>query len=62
MTTKRCPECESDDLLVRAVTSYNFNTGEFYCHSVKTHDSDAEVQCQDCDWKGCVGEFEEDEE
>ena len=49
-----CPECGCDGLLVYEKTSWDVNTGEFYCHSVKAHDSNAEVRCQDnaCNWVG----------
>jgi len=47
-----CPECGNPDVLVRSMTSYYVNTGEFFCHSVKTHDSDAPVSCLLCDWDG----------
>lgn len=46
-----CPECGSDRVIVRAVTSYMVNTGEHYCHSVKTHDSDASAGCLECNWE-----------
>jgi hypothetical protein len=50
----RCPNCGSDNLLVYEQTSWVMNTGEFYCHSVKAHDSNAKVCCQDtsCMWVG----------
>ena len=50
--TLTCPECDSDNVIVRAVTSYMVNTGELYCHSVKTHDGDAKVMRLDCNWEG----------
>lgn len=54
----RCPSCGSDDLLVYEQIAWVLNTGEFYCHAVKAHDSDAEVSCQhtSCNW---VGELED---
>ena len=48
----RCPEYSSSEVLVYAETAYEVNSGDFYCHSVKTHDSDARVRCNDCDWQG----------
>jgi len=57
--TYRCPECETEELFVRAVTTYYLNTGEFFCHSVKTHDSEADVFCMDCDWKGTRKDLED---
>ena len=47
-----CPECESYNLLVTAETSFDMNTLDFYCHSVKTQDPNAKVRCQDCEWEG----------
>ncbi len=47
-----CPECASDEVIVRAVTSYKVNGGEFYCHSVKPHDSNAKAVCLACNWEG----------
>lgn len=54
-----CPGCESSDVIVRAVTSYRVNSGEFYCHPVKTHDSNASVNCLACDWDGQLHELKE---
>ena len=48
----RCPECDSHQVTVTAETSYMVNTGEHYCHSVKTHDSDAKASCTVCSWEG----------
>ena len=61
-STHRCPNCESDSLIVREVNSFELNTGDFYCHSVKAHDSDAEVKCLDCNWTGRRDDFDEQEE
>ena len=53
MTTKLvCPECSSDEVIVREVRSVDANTFEHWCHSVKAHDSDAEAWCRKCDWTG----------
>lgn len=52
MGALRCPNCDSSALLVYAETSYWINTGEHFCHSMKTHDSGAKVKCSDCDWEG----------
>ena len=54
----KCPDCGNEDLLVRAVETYYLNTGDFFCHSVKTHDSDAEVVCLECNWTGTRGRLE----
>ena len=47
-----CPACGTQEVVVKAVTSYMVNTGEFYCHSVKTYDSNAKAMCLECDWEG----------
>lgn len=47
-----CPNCGSHELLVYEMTTYKLNTGDFFCHSVKMHDKDAECRCIDCDWRG----------
>ena len=47
-----CPECGSDDCVVVAEQSFNVNTGDHWCHDVKTHDSDAKARCLNCDWNG----------
>ena len=57
-----CPECGTDKLLVYEETSYFVNTGEYFCHSVKSHDPDADVQCYDCDWVWVRIELKEEDE
>lgn len=48
-----CPECEGEDILVYSMTSYELNKDmEYFCESVKPHDSDAPVHCWGCHWKG----------
>ena len=58
-----CPECGSTNVIAREVTSFMANTGDFYCHSVKAHDSGAAAACLECDWEGqryqLNGEMEE---
>lgn len=48
----RCPRCDSTEVTVTAETSFMANTGEHYCHSVKTHDSGAKARCTACGWEG----------
>lgn len=48
----RCPDCKSAKVAVTAETMYMVNTGDHYCHSVKTHDPDAKACCLKCDWGG----------
>lgn len=52
MSKYLCPGCRSEKLLVYAATAYEVNTGDFYCHASKTHDSDADASCLDCNWRG----------
>jgi hypothetical protein len=47
-----CPECSSRDVTVCAEQAFMANTGDHYCHSVKTHDSDSRSFCTKCDWEG----------
>jgi hypothetical protein len=48
----RCPECRSRQVAVTAEQMFMVNTGEHYCHSVKTQDSDAKATCLKCRWTG----------
>jgi transcription elongation factor Elf1 len=48
----KCPDCGSERLIVSEVTKYTLNGHYFYRHSVKTHDSDADVECLQCEWFG----------
>lgn len=47
-----CPECDSNNLIVTEETAFYLNGMHYFCHSVKAHDSDAKVECLDCNWKG----------
>lgn len=47
-----CPECGSEEVTVTAEEMFMANTGDHYCHSVKTQDSDAKASCLDCQWEG----------
>ena len=50
-----CPECGSVEVLVYEQTAWKLlANGDFehYHQSVKLYDSDADVSCQDCDWRG----------
>jgi Zn finger protein HypA/HybF involved in hydrogenase expression len=49
---QRCPECNSDKVLVVEEQSFLINTGEHYCHSVKIQDSNAKARCLTCGWVG----------
>lgn len=57
-----CPECESADVLVYSMTSYEINKDmEYYCESVKPHDCDAPAHCFSCDWDGIRNDLIEQE-
>lgn len=56
---KTCPYCSSQNVIVYEKTAYMVNTLEHYCHSIKAHDSDAEVCCLDCDFEGFNHELKE---
>ena len=51
-TPLHCPKCGSDRVAVTAEQMFMVNTGEHYCHSVKSQDSDAKATCLDCRWTG----------
>ena len=48
----RCPDCKSAKVAVTEETMYMVNTGNYYCHSVKSYDPDAKAVCLKCDWCG----------
>lgn len=48
----KCPECGNEDVVVAAEQMFYVNTGEHYCHSVKTQDDDAKATCLACGWWG----------
>lgn len=62
MTKHECPACGSTELIVYEITAFELNTGDFYCHSVKSHDGNATVRCCDCEWVGLRGDFAYDTE
>ena len=49
-----CPECGSSNIGAYEKTLFKLNSCEFYCASVKLHDSDAEAVCMSggCAWRG----------
>ena len=55
----KCPECGSDKVTVCHKQRFMANTGEHYCHSVKTQDANSESTCLDCGWVGRRDELEE---
>ncbi len=52
MTTLTCPECGSKDVTVAHIQVFMANTGDHYCHSIKTQDADSPSQCLHCEWEG----------
>ena len=48
----RCPECNSSKVVTTTEQLWMINTGDFYCHSVKAHDSNSKAKCLDCEWNG----------
>ncbi len=48
----KCPKCGSTEVTVSHLQRFMANTGEHYCHSVKTHDVNSEATCLDCLWIG----------
>lgn len=51
-TTYTCPECGSDQVTTEHHQKFMVNTGDHYCHSIKTQDSDSPATCLSCDWHG----------
>lgn len=47
-----CPECGSKEVTLSHLQRFMANTGEHYCHSVKTHDANSESTCLNCHWRG----------
>ena len=47
-----CPQCGTEDVTVSHLQRFMVNTGEHYCHSVKTQDPDSEATCLGCSWIG----------
>jgi transcription elongation factor Elf1 len=43
----KCPQCGSQEVTVTAE-----NSGDHYCHSVKTQDANAQAACLGCLWRG----------
>jgi Zn finger protein HypA/HybF involved in hydrogenase expression len=54
----KCPQCDSERIAVTAEQMFMINTLEHYCHSVKTQDDNAKVECLDCHWAGKRGRLE----
>ena len=52
MTLLVCPECGSDNVTTEHHQMFMVNTGDHYCHSMKTQDPDSPAKCLECDWIG----------
>ena len=52
MQVFKCPKCQSERVTVAHVQSFMANTGEHFCHSIKTQDADSPSYCIDCGWEG----------
>ena len=48
----KCPECGSEEVTVSHLQRFMANTGEHYCHAVKTQDANSEATCLECQWRG----------
>ena len=57
--TQHCPECESDKVATEHHQMFMVNTGEHYCHSMKTHDADSPATCLACRWTGLNQDLKE---
>jgi len=57
--TYHCPECGSDQVTTEHHQMFMVNTGEHYCHSMKTQDADSPATCLSCPWMGVRNQLEE---
>lgn len=47
-----CPECGSTEVTTEHHQMFMVNSGDHYCHSMKTQDGDSPATCLGCRWKG----------
>ena len=47
-----CPECGSEQVTTQHHQTFMVNTGDHYCHVMKTQDFDSPAGCLDCGWHG----------
>lgn len=47
-----CPECGSTEVATEHHQMFMVNSGDHYCHSMKTQDSGSPATCLDCRWTG----------
>ena len=50
--TLTCPTGGSENVATAAEQMFMVNTGEHYCHSVKSYDANARALCLACRWEG----------
>lgn len=50
--TYTCPKCGSTEVTLAHIQRFMANSGDHYCHSVKTQDPDSPAGCLGCDWSG----------
>ena len=48
--TYTCPECGSDRVATEHHQMFMVNSGDHYCHSMKTQDGDSPATCLACRW------------
>lgn len=58
-TTYRCPNCGSTEVYSSHAQGFMVNTGEHYCHLVKTHDPESYAGCTECEWRGTFDDLKE---
>ena len=51
-TILTCPKCGSERVTTEHHQMFMVNSGEHYCHSMKTQDPDSPATCLDCRWEG----------
>ncbi len=55
-----CPYCGSDEVTTEHHQMVMVNTGEHYCHSMKTRDANSPAKCIQCQWEGHRKDLKED--
>ena len=48
----KCPKCGSTEVTTAHEQMFMANTGEHYCHRIKTHDAESRATCLGCEWIG----------
>ena len=47
-----CSACGSDRVTTEHHQMFMVNTGDHYCHAMKTQDAGSQATCIDCEWTG----------